>query len=245
MADTKLTIQDLVKQASANLNKAAEAQAQAVEQEEILKTAAEQGMNDAERVMKVASITGDAMGTAAFNTFHDCMAASLGFDPEDAYVKTAAISDMLDTAVEYSLMKIAEVYSSQTGGENLVTTQMAAADQVVEQGKANAMLAAQAAQDAIASADMGDANTAAQSITTAGQNITLAQQALVEVPDPELQAQVQEASQIVAEAATALQDEQGAPVPAEDPYLDTDIDHEAAAAAEAAAAEEHAAAQAL
>lgn len=168
MADTKLTIQDLVKQASNSLTKAAAAKA---EIEAVTKTAAEQGMADAERVMKVASITGDAMGTAAFNSFHDCMAASLGFDPEDGYVKTASIADMIDTAVEYSLMKVAEVYSSQNGGANLITTEMAGANQLVEQGKANAVLAAQAAQDALSSADMGDANTAARSIETAGENI--------------------------------------------------------------------------
>jgi len=223
----KLTINELVKQASNSVQE---------KQESIVKTAAEQGIEDADRVVKVASYTGSIMGSTAFDAFHDCVAASLDFNPEDAVVKQASIADMLDATIENILMeKIAEAYSSQTGGENLVTTQMAAADQVVEQGKANAVLAAQSAQDALSSVDMGDANTAAQSMATAGQNITLAQQALAVAPDPELEAQVAEASDVVAQAAQAIQGVMGAPASAENPVLQPDVSP--AVAAEMADAE--------
>lgn len=201
----KLTIGELVKQASANSNG---------NSPDLMKTAHEQGINDAQRVVKVAQYTGDIMGTTAFNAFHDCVAASLGFNPEGDAVKTASIADMLDAAVAFSLEKVAESYSPQTGGANLVSTQQAGADQLREQGKANALLAVQAANDAIASVDMGDANTAAQSIATAGQNITLAQQAAQAVADPELQAQVAEASQVVTRAASAMQAQVVAPAAA-------------------------------
>jgi hypothetical protein len=52
---------------------------------------------------------------------------------------------------------------------------------------------------------MGDANTAAQSMATAGQNINLAKQVAGVVDDPELQAQVAQASQAVATAAQTIQ----------------------------------------
>ena len=112
---------------------------------------------------------------------------------------------MLDVAAFAAFEKIAETYSPQTGGANLESTQLAGADQVREAGKAHAVLAAQAAQDALASVDQGDANTAIQSLNTASQNITLAQQANEAVADPELQAQVAEASQVVAQVASAIQ----------------------------------------
>lgn len=193
----KLSIKDLVKQASANINDDASAV--------MLKTAHAQGIEDAERVIKVASYTGDVMGNQAFETFHGRVAASLGFNPEDEVVKQASIADMLDVAAFAAFEKIAETYSPQTGGANLESTQLAGADQLREEGKAHALLAAQAAQDALASIDQGDANTAIQSMNTASQNITLAQQANQAVADPELQAQVAEASQVVAQVATAIQ----------------------------------------
>lgn len=188
-----LKIKDLVAQASANMT-----------ENEAIKTASEQGLEDSNRIVKVANYTGDIMGQSAFNAFHDYVAQSLGFNPEGV-AKTASIADMLDAAIELSLEKVAENYSPQTGGANLETTQMAGADQLREQGKANALLAVQSANDALASVDMGDANTAAQSIATAGENIALAQQAAQVVADPELQAQVAEASQVVTQAAQAMQ----------------------------------------
>lgn len=193
----KLSIKDLVKQASANINDDASAV--------MMKTAHAQGIEDAERVIKVASYTGDVMGNQAFETFHGRVAASLGFNPEDEVVKQASIADMLDVAAFAAFEKIAETYSPQTGGANLESTQLAGADQLREEGKAHALLAAQAAQDALASIDQGDANTAIQSMNTASQNITLAQQANQAVADPELQAQVAEASQVVAQVASAIQ----------------------------------------
>lgn len=193
----KLSIKDLVKQASANINDDASAV--------MMKTAHAQGIEDAERVIKVASYTGDVMGNQAFETFHGRVAASLGFNPEDEVVKQASIADMLDVAAFAAFEKIAETYSPQTGGANLESTQLAGADQLREEGKAHALLAAQAAQDALASVDQGDANTAIQSMNTASQNITLAQQANQAVADPELQAQVAEASQVVAQVASAIQ----------------------------------------
>ena len=171
----------------------------------MMKTAHAQGIEDAERVIKVASYTGDVMGNQAFETFHGRVAASLGFNPEDEVVKQASIADMLDVAAFAAFEKIAETYSPQTGGANLESTQLAGADQLREEGKAHALLAAQAAQDALASVDQGDANTAIQSMNTASQNITLAQQANQAVADPELQAQVAEASQVVAQVASAIQ----------------------------------------
>lgn len=193
----KLSIKDLVKQASANVG----ADTSAV----LMKTAHAQGIEDAERVMKVASYTGDIMGNQAYEAFHGRVAASLGFNPEDMVVKQASIADMLNVAAFAAFEKIAETYSPQTGGANLESTQLAGADQVREAGKAHAVLAAQAAQDALASVDQGDANTAIQSLNTASQNITLAQQANEAVADPELQAQVAEASQVVAQVASAIQ----------------------------------------
>ena len=86
----KLSIKDLVKQASANINDDASAV--------MMKTAHAQGIEDAERVIKVASYTGDVMGNQAFETFHGRVAASLGFNPEDEVVKPASIADMLDVA---------------------------------------------------------------------------------------------------------------------------------------------------
>jgi hypothetical protein len=86
-----------------------------------------------------------------------------------------------------------------------VSTQQAAADQVREAGKGHATIAVQAAQDALASVAQGDPNTAIQSMNTAAQNITLAQQATSVVDDPELSSQVAEASQIVAQAAASIQ----------------------------------------
>lgn len=174
-------------------------------EESLLKTAHAQGIEDAERITKVASYTGDVVGEAACDYIHDYMAASLGFDPEVDFVKTASISDMIDTAVECALIKIAETYSPQSGGANLETSQLAAADQLREAGKAHAVLAVQAANDAAASVATGDPNTAIQSMQTAADNITLAQQAVQTVADPELEAQVTQASQIVSEVAAGIQ----------------------------------------
>lgn len=196
MSNQKTTIADLVKQASARVN---------LEDNSLLKTAHEQGIADAERVTKVASITGDIMGNQAYDTFHYRLSASLGFDPEEEIVKQASIADMIDTAVYASLEKIAETYSPQSGGANLVSTQQASADQLREAGKAHAELAVQAANDAIASADQGDPNTAAQSMATAAENMTLARQAHEVVADPELEAYVAQASQAVGSAAQAIQ----------------------------------------
>lgn len=194
---SKMTIQDLLKTAAENVT--------AGSADALLKTAHEQGINDAERVVKIASYTGDIMGNSAFETFHGCIAASLGFDPEVYAVKTASIADLIDAAMITSLTKIAENYSPQTGGANLETTQAAAADQLREAGKAHAMLAAQSANDAVASVDNGDPNTALQSMQTAGENILLARQAAEVVEDPELEAQVAQASDIVTQAAEAIQ----------------------------------------
>lgn len=191
-----MNIADLVKKASASTM---------VDDNLVMKTAHEQGIQDAANVMKVASYTGDLMGNQAFDAFHGCLAASLGFDPEDAVVKEASIKDMIDYAVMDSFEKIAESYSPQSGGAHLVSTQQAAADQLREEGKTHAMLALQAANDAVASVDMGDANTATQSIATAGQNMILAQQAAQAVSDPELEAQVAQASQAVTAAAARIQ----------------------------------------
>ena len=188
----KLTIADLVKQASANIEDTGAA---------LMKTAHAQGVEDANRVIKVASYTGDIVGNQAYETFHGRVAASLGFNPEEEIVKQASIYDMLECTFE----KIAETYSPQTGGANLETTQAAGADQLREVGKSHALLAVQAANDALASIDQGDANTAIQSMNTASQNITLAQQANQVVADPELQAQVAEASQVVGQVASAIQ----------------------------------------
>ena len=196
MSNQRTTIADLVKQASARMN---------VETSPLMKTAHEQGIADAERVTKVASITGDIMGNQAYESFHGRLAASLGFDPEDEFVKQASIADMFDTAMYMSLEKIAETYSPQSGGDNLVSTQQAAADQLREAGKAHAVLAVQSANDAIASVDQGDANTAAQSMATAAENMTLARQASEVIADPELDAFVAEASQSVGSAAEAIQ----------------------------------------
>lgn len=191
-----MNIAELVKKASASAM---------VDDNLVMKTAHEQGIQDAANVMKVASYTGDLMGNQAFDAFHGCLAASLGLDPEDAVVKEASIKDMIDYAVMDSFEKIAESYSPQSGGAHLVSTQQAAADQLREEGKTHAMLALQAANDAVASVDMGDANTAAQSIATAGQNMILAQQAAQAVSDPELEAQVAQASQAVTAAAARIQ----------------------------------------
>ena len=69
----KLTIADLVKQASANIEDTGAA---------LMKTAHAQGVEDANRVIKVASYTGDIVGNQAYETFHGRVAASLGFNPE-------------------------------------------------------------------------------------------------------------------------------------------------------------------
>lgn len=184
----------------ADLVKAAKAQ-EGFAEETMVGSAHAQGMNDANRVVKVASHTGDIMGKTAFASFHDEFAASLGFAPEDPMVKQASMYDMLACVME----KIAEQYSPQSGGANLVSTNQAAMDQLREEGKTHAFLAMQAANDAVASVDMGDANTAAQSMATAGQNINLAKQVAGVVDDPELQAQVAQASQAVATAAQTIQ----------------------------------------
>lgn len=186
------TIADLVKEAQAE---------QGYAEETMVGSAHAQGMNDANRVVKVASYTGEMIGKTAFAQFHDEFAASLGFAPEDPMVKQASIYNMLECAFE----KIAENYSPQSGGANLVSTNQAAMDQLREEGKTHAFLAMQAANDAVASVDMGDANTAAQSMATAGQNINLAKQVAGAIDDPELQAQVAQASQAVATAAQTIQ----------------------------------------
>lgn len=191
------SIADLVKTAKSNVG--------ATNDEALLKTAHEQGIQDAERVVKVASYTGTVAGNAMFDTLQGRMAESLGFNPEDEVVKQASMAELIDAALMNSLTKIAEEYSPQTGGANLVTTQQAGADQLREAGKGHAVLAVQSATDALASIDQGDANTAIQSVRTAAENLTLARQAAAAVEDPELAAQVAEASQTVGQIAAAIQ----------------------------------------
>lgn len=193
------TIADLVKEAKAKVAGGI------ASSEELMKTAHAQGIEDSERLTKIAAYTGDILGNQAYDIFHGRFAASLGFDLEDEVVKEASIQDMLTVCMADCLEKIAENYSPQTGGANLVSTQQAAADQVREAGKGHATIAVQAAQDALASVAQGDPNTAIQSMNTAAQNITLAQQATSVVDDPELSSQVAEASQIVAQAAASIQ----------------------------------------
>lgn len=171
----------------------------------MMKTAHAQGIEDAERVIKVASYTGDIVGQEAFNTFHDYLAGSLGLNPEVAMVKQASIKDMIDYAMADAFVKIAESYSPQTGGTNLTSTVEAGGNQVAATGKAHAILAVQAANDAAASVATGDPNTAAQSMQTAAENIALAQQANSAVNDPELQAQVAQASAVVSQVASSIQ----------------------------------------
>lgn len=189
-----LTIAELVKQASANNGS----------QDALIKSAHEQGIEDAERVTKVASYTGDIMGTQAFESFHSCIAQSLGFNPEEEVVKQASIQDMFTYMLADSFEKIAEAYSPQTGGANLVSTQQAGADQLREAGKAHAVMAVQAAQDAVASIDQGDPNTAIQSLNTAHENMTLARQATEAVDDPELNAQVAQAGAVLEQVANTI-----------------------------------------
>jgi MFS superfamily sulfate permease-like transporter len=185
----KLTLNELVKSARAGVDSGNEA---------LMKTAHEQGIQDAERLVKVA-------GNQMFDTFASRMAQSLGFNPEDEVVKEASLKDLIDAAVTDAFTKIAEEYSPQTGGANLQSTVDAGADQVREAGKSHAVLAVQSANDALASIDMGDANTGIQSLRTAGENIELARQAAEHIEDPELHAQVAEAASIVSQAASAIQ----------------------------------------
>ena len=190
----KLTLNELVKSARAGVDSGNEA---------LMKTAHEQGIQDAERLVKVAGYTGDIAGNQMFDTFASRMAQSLGFDPEDEVVKEASLKEMIDAAVTDAF--IAEEYSPQTGGANLQSTVDAGADQAREAGKSHAVLAVQSANDALASIDMGDANTGIQSLRTAGENIALARQAAEHIEDPELHAQVAEAASIVSQAASAIQ----------------------------------------
>lgn len=191
-----ITIAELVKSA----------QASAMQNDDtLMKTAHAQGIEDAERVIKVASYTGDIVGQEAFNTFHDYFAGSLGLNPEVDMVKQASIKDMIDYAIADSFVKIAETYSPQTGCTNLTSTVQSGGQQLAEAGKAHATLAVQAANDAAASVATGDPNTAAMSMQTAAENIALAQQANAAVADPELQSQVAQASAIVGQVATSLQ----------------------------------------
>ena len=176
-----------------------------------ISTFSKDGVNHMSKMRTIADLVKEAqaeqgyaeetMVGSAHAQFHDEFAASLGFAPEDPMVKQASIYDMLECAFE----KIAENYSPQSGGANLVSTNQAAMDQLREEGKTHAFLAMQAANDAVASVDMGDANTAAQSMATAGQNINLAKQVAGAIDDPELQAQVAQASQAVATAAQTIQ----------------------------------------
>lgn len=192
----KLTLNELVKSARAGVDSGNEA---------LMKTAHEQGIQDAERLVKVAGYTGDIAGNQMFDTFASRMAQSLGFNPEDEVVKEASLKDLIDAAVTDAFVKVAEEYSPQTGGANLQSTVDAGADQVREAGKSHAALAVQSANDALASIDMGDANTGIQSLRTAGENIELARQAAEHIEDPELHAQVAEAAAIVSQAASAIQ----------------------------------------
>lgn len=167
-----------------------------------VKTAHDQGVEDAESMIKVARYTGDVIGQQVVDTALAGICESFGYDP--GVLKTASISDVIDDAVACSFMKIAEQISGQTGGAELQSTALAEAGQLVSEGKSHATMAVQAANDAVASVSQGDANTATKSMEAAANSLATAKQIAEVVPDPELANQVQIASQEVGNAAQAV-----------------------------------------
>ena len=167
-----------------------------------VKTAHAQGVEDAESMIKVARYTGDVIGQQVVDTALAGICESFGYDP--GVLKTASITDVIDDAVACSFVKIAEQISGQTGGANLESTALAEAGQLASEGKSHATIAIQAANDAVASVDQGDPNTAAKSMEAAANSLAAAKQIAEIVPDPELANQVAEASQEVGTAAQAI-----------------------------------------
>jgi hypothetical protein len=126
------------------------------------------------------------------------MAESFGFDPE--VVKTAGLQDLLFGSVvkiaEQITGNVASGYESETGAE---------ATNVGEQAAHHANLAAQAATEVIQALDQDDTLTAVQQLSTAKNAIEVAQQHAARISNPVVHQQIQEASGLVAHAASAAE----------------------------------------
>ncbi|MDD2231243.1 MAG: hypothetical protein PHY48_17810 [Candidatus Cloacimonetes bacterium] len=159
------------------------------------KTASENGAQEADNMMKVASVLGDVIGNRIADVVEARLAQSFGYDAE--VMKTASLQDvMLD-----SMYKVAEQVTGQTA-VGLSSTAQAEELQISESAAHHANLAAQAASDAVQALATDDQHTATQMMATAAGSIQTAQQFASRIPNNAAVANhVGEASAIVSEAA--------------------------------------------
>lgn len=191
---------DSVKTAGVS-NTAEGLQAQADVEASAIKTAHENGMRDADNMMKVAAAMGDVIGNRIADVVETRIAESFGYSPEVA--KTASLQDIMVDAL-YSVaeqVKVAEQVVGTTANA-AIATQKAEEVQIQETAAHHANLAAQSASDAVQSLQQGDHHTATQMMSTAATAIETAKQMAARIPANAAVAQhVNEASAIVTEAA--------------------------------------------
>lgn len=167
-----------------------------VYEEAVEKTAYEQGAQEAENMVKVASALGDIIGNRIADVVEARIAESFGYNPE--VCKTASLQDVMFDA----LYKVAEQVGGTTANAN-ISTALAEEAQIGETAAAHANLAAASAADAVQSLAQGDEHTATQALATAGQAIETAKELSSRIPANAAVAQhVNDASAIVSEAAS-------------------------------------------
>ena len=174
-----------------------------VYEEAVEKTAYEQGAQEAENMVKVASALGDIIGNRIADVVEARIAESFGYNPE--VCKTASLQDVMFDA----LYKVAEQVGGTTANANVSTT-LAEESQIGETAAAHANLAAASAADAVQSLAQGDEHTATQALATAGQAIETAKELASRIPANAAVAQhVNDASAIVSEAASIAAGQSG------------------------------------
>ena len=159
------------------------------------KTAYEQGAEEAQNMVKVASALGDIIGNRVADIVEARIAGSFGYDPE--VMKTASLSDVMYDA----MYKVAEQVGG-TSAQNAMSSALAEEQQIGESAAHHANLAAASASDAIQSLTQGDEHTATQLLATAGNAIEVAKDFAGRIPaNAAVANHVNEANAIVAEAA--------------------------------------------
>lgn len=152
--------------------------------------AAELGAQEADNMIKVAQQLGSVIGFYAANTIR----AELGFG--GGLAKSASLQDMM----YYTMAKVAEDKAGMPATK-AVANQQAEQKQIDELAAHHATTAAQAAVDAVQSAQSGDEHTATQMMSSAASAISTAKNIVARSASPEVHAHVEECAGVVAQAA--------------------------------------------
>lgn len=193
-----MDINEIIAQYSTNAVKTAGVAEVATTVESAVKQASENGVHEAENMMKIASVMGDVIGNRIADIVESRLATSFGYDPE--VMKTASIQDVMYDA----LYKVAE-HVNGTQGNAAVAAQNAEEVQLSEAVAHHANLAATSASDAVQSLQQGDNHTATQQMNTSVGAIQVAQQLAARIPNNAAVANhVNEAAAIVEDAHAAV-----------------------------------------